>query len=159
MAGLAHDAGKGVIIVYNKWDTVDKNERTMHEIETKIRNQFLYLDYAPIAFVSAKTHSKVNQLLPLINEVHDACCLRIPTNVLNDVVLDAQMLNPPKPHNGRQLKIYYASQVAVEPPTIVLFVNDPELLHFSYKRCIENKLREAFLFTGTPIKILARART
>ena len=159
VAGLAHDAGKGVIIVYNKWDTVDKNERTMHEIETKIRNQFLYLDYAPIAFVSAKTHSKVNQLLPLINEVHDACCLRIPTNVLNDVVLDAQMLNPPKPHNGRQLKIYYASQVAVEPPTIVLFVNDPELLHFSYKRYIENKLREAFLFTGTPIKILARART
>ncbi|MDX8416755.1 MAG: ribosome biogenesis GTPase Der [Absicoccus sp.] len=159
VAGLAHDAGKGVIIVYNKWDTVDKNEKTMHEIETKIRNQFLYLDYAPIVFVSAKTHSKVNQLLPLINEVHDACCLRIPTNVLNDVILDAQMLNPPKPHNGRQLKIYYASQVAVEPPTIVLFVNDPELLHFSYQRYIENKLREAFLFTGTPIKILARART
>lgn len=159
VAGLAHDAGKGVIIVYNKWDTVDKTEKTMHEIETKIRAHFLYLDYAPIAFVSAKTHSKVNQLLPLINEVHDACCLRIATNVLNDVILDAQMLNPPKPHNGQQLKIYYASQVAVEPPTIVLFVNDPELLHFSYKRYIENKLREAFLFTGTPIRILARART
>ncbi len=159
VAGLAHEAGKGVIIVYNKWDTVEKDEKTMQKIEKKIRNEFVYLQYAPIAFVSAKTHQKVNQLIPLINEVHDACCLRVPTNVLNDVILDAQMINPPKPHNGRQLRIYYASQVGVEPPTIVLFVNDPELFHFSYKRYIENKLREAFVFTGTPIHILARKRS
>ena len=100
------------------------------KIEQKIRNWICYLSYAPIVFVSAKTHQKVNQLIPLIDEVHDACCLRVPTNVLNDVILDAQMINPPKPHNGRQLRIYYASQVGVEPPTIVLFVNDPELFHF-----------------------------
>lgn len=159
VAGLAHEAGKGVIIVYNKWDAVEKDEKTMAKIEKEIRAQFLYLDYAPIAFTSALTHSKVNQLIPLINAVHDNCTLRVATNVLNDVVLDAQMMNPAKPHLGKQLRIYYASQVAVEPPTFVLFVNDPELLHFSYKRYIENKIREAFGFEGTPIRILARART
>lgn len=159
VAGLAHDAGKGVIIVYNKWDTVDKDEKTMNAIEKEIRAQFVYLDYAPIAFTSALTHSKVNKLIPLIDEVHDSCCMRIMTNVLNDVILDAQMMNPPKPHLGKQLKIYYASQVSVEPPTIVLFVNDPELLHFSYSRYIENKLREAFGFVGTPIRIIARKKS
>lgn len=159
VAGLAHEAGKGVIIVYNKWDTVDKDEKTMNAIEKEIRAQFVYLDYAPIAFTSALTHSKVNKLIPLIDEVHDSCCIRIMTNVLNDVILDAQMMNPPKPHLGKQLKIYYASQVSVEPPTIVLFVNDPELLHFSYSRYIENKLREGFGFVGTPIRIIARKKS
>lgn len=159
VAGLAHEAGKGVIIVYNKWDTVDKDEKTMNAIEKEIRAQFVYLDYAPIAFTSALTHSKVNKLIPLIDEVHDSCCMRIMTNVLNDVILDAQMMNPPRPHLGKQLKIYYASQVSVEPPTIVLFVNDPELLHFSYSRYIENKLREAFGFVGTPIRIIARKKS
>lgn len=159
VAGIAHDAGKGVIIVYNKWDAVEKDERTMNEITKKIREEFKYLSYAPIAFVSAKTGARVSGLIPLIDEVHDACTMRVPTNVLNDVIMDAQMMNPPKPHNGRQLKIYYASQVSVEPPTIVLFVNDPELLHFSYTRYIENKIREAFGFTGTPIRITARKRS
>ncbi|MBP3871843.1 MAG: ribosome biogenesis GTPase Der [Faecalicoccus sp.] len=159
VAGLAHDAGKGVIIVYNKWDTVDKDETTMNKIIKEIRAQFVYLDYAPIAFTSALTGSRVAQLIPLIDEVHDACTMRVPTNVLNDVVLDAQMMNPAKPHNGKQMRIYYASQVSVEPPTFVLFVNDPELLHFSYKRYIENKIREAFDFTGTPIHIIARKRS
>lgn len=159
VAGLAHDAGKGVIIVYNKWDAVTKDDKTMDKITKKIREEFKYLDYAPVAFVSALTGAKVAGLIPLIDQVHEMCSLRIATNVLNDVILDAQMMNPPKPHNGRQLKIYYASQVAVEPPTIVLFVNDPELLHFSYTRYLENKLRDAFGFTGTPIKILARKRS
>ncbi|WP_302616819.1 ribosome biogenesis GTPase Der [uncultured Dubosiella sp.] len=159
VAGLAHEAGKGVIIVYNKWDSVEKDEKTMNQITKKIREEFKYLDYAPIAFVSAKTGAKVSNLIPLIDQVHDACTLRIPTNVLNDVVLDAQMMNPPKPHNGRQLKIYYSSLVSVEPPTFVLFVNDPELFHFSYKRYIENKLREAFGFVGTPIHIIARKKS
>lgn len=159
VAGLAHEAGKGVIIVYNKWDTIEKDEKTMNKIEKEIRGHFVYLDYAPIAFTSALTHQKVNKLIPLIDEVHDACAMRIPTNVLNDVILDAQMMNPAKPHLGRQLRIYYASQVSVEPPTIVLFVNDPELLHFSYSRYIENKLREAFGFTGTPIRIIARKKS
>lgn len=159
VAGLAHDAGKGIVIVYNKWDTVEKDQNTMQKIRERIYNEFLYLSYAPIVFVSAKTGQKVQQLIPMIDQVKEACTRRISTNVLNDVILDAQMLNPPKPHNGRQLRIYYASQVSVEPPTIVLFVNDPELLHFSYSRYIENKIREAFDFTGTPIRIIARKRS
>ena len=159
VAGLAHEAGKGVIIVYNKWDAVEKDEKTMQQITKKIREEFKYLDYAPVAFVSALTGAKVQNLIPLIDQVHEMCTLRVPTNVLNDVILDAQMMNPPKPHNGRQLKIYYSSQVSVEPPTIVLFVNDPQLLHFSYTRYIENRLREAFGFTGTPIHITARKRS
>ncbi len=159
VAGLAHEAGKGVIIVYNKWDAVEKDEKTMAKITKEIRAHFKYLDYAPVAFVSALTGAKVRNLIPLIDQVHEAATLRIPTNVLNDVILDAQMMNPAKPHNGKQMRIYYASQVAVEPPTIVLFVNDPELLHFSYKRYIENRLREAFGFVGTPIHIVGRKRS
>ena len=159
VAGLAHEAGKGVIIVYNKWDVVEKDEKTMAKITKEIRAHFKYLDYAPVAFVSALTGAKVRNLIPLIDQVHEAATLRIPTNVLNDVILDAQMMNPAKPHNGKQMRIYYASQVAMEPPTIVLFVNDPELLHFSYKRYIENRLREAFGFVGTPIHIVGRKRS
>ncbi len=158
VAGIAHDAGKGVIIVYNKWDAVEKDERTMNEITKKIREEFKYLSYAPIAFVSAKTGARVSGLIPLIDEVHDACTMRVPTNVLNDVIMDAQMMNPPKPHNGKQLRIYYASQVSVQPPHILIFVNEPELFHFSYKRYLENKLREAFGYIGTPIRISARKR-
>lgn len=158
VAGIAHDAGKGVIIVYNKWDAVEKDERTMNVITEKIRDEFKYLSYAPIAFVSALTGANVGGLIPLIDKVHEACTMRVPTNVLNDVILDAQMMNPPKPHNGQQLRIYYCSQVSVAPPTILIFVNEPELFHFSYKRYLENKLREAFGFIGTPINIQARKR-
>lgn len=159
VAGIAHEAGKGVIIVYNKWDAVEKDERTMNEITRRIREEFKYLSYAPIAFVSALTGARVSTLIPLIDQVHDACTMRVPTSVLNDVIMDAQMMNPPKPHNGKQLRIYYASQVAVSPPSILIFVNEPELFHFSYKRYLENKLREAFGFIGTPIHISARKRT
>ncbi|MEY8307973.1 ribosome biogenesis GTPase Der [Erysipelotrichaceae bacterium 51-3] len=158
VAGIAHDAGKGVIIVYNKWDTVEKDDKTMNEITKKIREEFKFLSYAPIAFVSALTGAKVGNLIPLIDQVHDACTMRVPTNVLNDVIMDAQMMNPPKPHNGKQLRIYYASQVSVAPPTILIFCNEPELFHFSYKRYLENKLRDAFGFIGTPIVINARKR-
>lgn len=158
VAGLAHDAGKGVIIVYNKWDAVEKDDKTMYRVTEKIRDEFKYLDYAPIAFVSALTGAKVQNLIPLIDQVHEYCTMRVATNVLNDVILDAQMMNPPKPHNGKQMRIYYASQVSVAPVHIVLFVNEPELFHFSYKRYLENRLREAFGFVGTPIKITARKR-
>lgn len=158
VAGIAHDTGKGVIIVYNKWDTVEKDDKTMNEITKKIREEFKFLSYAPIAFVSALTGAKVGNLIPLIDQVHDACTMRVPTNVLNDVIMDAQMMNPPKPHNGKQLRIYYASQVSVAPPTILIFCNEPELFHFSYKRYLENKLRDAFGFIGTPIVINARKR-
>lgn len=159
VAGYAHEAGKGVILVYNKWDAVEKDAHTMAAIEKKLRTQFLYLSYAPIVFVSALKKQRISQLLPLIDQVHDNSALRIQTNVLNEVIMDAQLMTPPQPHNGKRLKIYYASQVSVCPPTIVLFVNDPELLHFSYKRFLENRLREAFGFEGTTIRILARERS
>ncbi|OCN04232.1 ribosome biogenesis GTPase Der [Erysipelotrichaceae bacterium MTC7] len=158
VAGYAHEAGKGVIIVYNKWDTVDKDEKTMNKVTEKIREEFKYLDYAPIAFVSALNKSRIQTLIPLIDEVHDYSTLRLPTNVVNEVILDAQLVTPPPTHNGLRLRIYYASQVSVSPPTFVLFVNNPELLHFSYKRFLENRLRDAFNFTGTTIHINARAR-
>ena len=159
VAGFAHEAGKGVIIVYNKWDTVEKDERTMVKIEKEIRSHFQYLSYAPIIFTSAMTKQRVNTILPMIDAVHDSSLLRIQTNVLNEVLMDAQLMTPPPTHKGKRLKIYYASQVAVAPPTIVLFVNEPELLHFSYKRYLENCLREAFGFEGTTLRILARERT
>ena len=158
VAGLAHDAKKGVIIVYNKWDLVEKDDKTMVNITKEIRKQFVYLDYAPIAFVSAKQGKRIDTILPLIDLVYENVNKRIKTNVLNEVILDAQLANPAKPHNGKKLKIYYASQVSSAPCTIVLFVNDPELMHFSYQRYIENKVREAFGFEGVPISIVARKR-
>lgn len=158
VAGLAHEALKGVILVYNKWDLVDKDDKTMDRLTKEIREQFSYLDYAPIAFVSAKDNKRVNTLLPIIDQVYQNVNLRIKTNVLNEVILDAQMANPAKPHNGKKFKIYYASQVNTSPCRIVLFCNDPELFHFSYQRYIENKLREAFGFEGVPIEILARKK-
>lgn len=158
VAGYAHEAGKGVIIIYNKWDCVDKEEESVVSIEKEIRKQFVYLQYAPILFVSAKTKQRTHLILPMIDDVHNFSTLRIQTNVLNEVILDAQLMTPPPTHNGKRLRIYYASQVAVAPPTFVLFVNDPELMHFSYKRFIENKLREAFGFDGTTLRIIARER-
>lgn len=158
VAGLAHEAKKGVIIVYNKWDLVEKDDKTMANITKEIRKQFVYLDYAPIAFISAKQSKRVDTLLPLIDLVYENLNKRIQTSVLNEVILDAQLANPAKPHNGKKFKIYYASQVSSAPCTIVLFCNDPELLHFSYERYIENKLREAFGFEGVPINIVARKR-
>ncbi len=130
----------------------------MNQITKKLRKEFIYLDYAPIVFVSAKTSQRVNTLLPLIDQVHDASLLRIQTNILNEVLMDAQLMTPPPTHKGQRLKIYYASQVAVAPPTFVLFVNDPHLLHFSYQRYLENRLREAFGFIGSPLHIIARER-
>ena len=158
VAGYAHEAGKGVIIVYNKWDAVEKDDSTKHKIEKEIRAQILYLNYAPILFVSALHKQRIHTILPVIDEVHDYSVMRIQTNVLNEVIMDAQLMTPPPTHKGQRLKIYYASQVSVAPPTIVLFVNDPELLHFSYKRYLENCLREAFSFKGTTLRIIARER-
>ena len=158
VAGYAHEAGKGVIIVYNKWDTVEKDEQTMNKITKEIRTQFLYLSYAPILFVSAKNKQRIQTILPEIDKVHDYSLMRIQTNVLNEVLMDAQLMTPPPTHDGKRLKIYYASQGAVAPPTFVLFVNEPELLHFSYQRFLENRLREAFSFEGTTLKIIARER-
>ncbi len=158
IAGYAHEAGRAVVIVVNKWDAVEKDEKTMKEFEQNIRDHFLFLDYAPIVFLSAKTKKRIHTLLPMINLASDSHSMRVQTNILNDVIMDAVAMNPTPTDRGTRLKIYYATQVAVKPPTFVIFVNDPELLHFSYARFLENRIREAFEFTGTPIKIIARAR-
>ena len=158
VAGYAHEAGKGVVIVYNKWDLVDKDEKTMQKKQKEIYEQFKYLDYARIVFTSAKTGQRVDQIFPLIRESYENSRKRVQTSVLNDVLVDAQLMNPTTTFNGGRLKIFYANQVAVCPPTFVLFSNDPQYLHFSYKRYLENRLREAFGFEGTPIHIICRKR-
>lgn len=158
IAGYAHDSGRAVIIVVNKWDAVKKDEKTMKAFEENIRAHFQFLDYAPIVFLSAKTKKRTQTLLPVINEVNESHSIRVQTNVLNDVIMDAVAMNPTPTHNGSRLKIFYATQVAVKPPTFVVFVNDTELMHFSYERFLKNRLREAFGFVGTPIHIIARAR-
>ena len=158
VAGYAHEAGKAVILVVNKWDLIEKASKTMKKMENQIREQLKYLDYAPIVFVSAKDHKRVHLLLPLIQEVYANSQKRVATSVLNDVLIDAQTMNPTTTFNGGRLKIYYANQVSVCPPTFVLFTNDPQYLHFSYKRYLENRLRDAFGFEGTPIHILCRKR-
>ena len=158
VAGYAHEAGKGVVIVYNKWDLVDKDEKTMQKKQKEIYEQFKYLDYARIVFTSAKTGQRVDQIFLLIQESYENSRKRVQTSVLNDVLVDAQLMNPTTTFNGGRLKIFYANQVAVCPPTFVLFSNDPQYLHFSYKRYLENRLREAFGFEGTPIHIICRKR-
>lgn len=158
VAGYAHEAGKGVILVVNKWDLVTKDDKTMNKMEKELRNQFKYLDYARIIFISAKTHQRVNQLFPLIQEAYLNSHKRVQTSVLNDVLVDAQAINPTTTFNGGRLKIFYANQVSICPPTFVLFVNDPQYMHFSYKRYLENRLRESFGFEGTPIHIICRKR-
>lgn len=158
VAGNAHEAGKAVILVVNKWDLVAKDSKTMQKMENELREQFKYLDYAPIVFVSAKENKRVDLLLPMIQEVYANSHKRVSTSVLNDALIDAQTMNPTTTFNGGRLKIYYANQVSICPPTFVLFTNDPQYLHFSYKRYLENRLRDAFGFEGTPIHIICRKR-
>lgn len=158
VAGYAHEAGRAIVIVVNKWDTVKKDELTMQDFEQKVRTHFQFLDYAPIIFLSAKTKKRLHTLLPAIQMASENHAKRIATNVLNDVVMDAIIMNPTPTLKGRRLKVLYTTQVAVKPPVFAVFVNDPELMHFSYKRFLENRIREAFGFDGTPIKIVARKR-
>ncbi|MBB5172907.1 ribosome biogenesis GTPase Der [Texcoconibacillus texcoconensis] len=159
IAGYAHEAGRAVIIVVNKWDAVEKDDKTMKRFEKEVRESFQFLNYAPILFLSAKTKQRVQHVLPTVKEVSERHNMRVPTNVLNDLIVDAVTMNPtPTDHRGHRLRIKYATQVAVGPPTFVLFVNEPELLHFSYERFIENQIRETFDFEGTPIRIFARKK-
>ncbi|CAK21381.1 ribosome biogenesis GTPase Der [Listeria welshimeri] len=158
IAGYAHDAGRAIIIVVNKWDAINKDEKTINVWTEDIREQFQFLSYAPIVFVSAKTKQRLNNLFPLINQVSDNHSLRVQSSMLNDVISDAVAMNPSPMDRGKRLKIFYTTQVAVKPPTFVVFVNDPELMHFSYERFLENRIREAFPFDGTPIRVIARKR-
>ncbi len=159
IAGYAHEAGKGVIIVVNKWDLIkNRDHRTMTDFTTLIRNEFQYLSYAPIIFVSAVTKQRLIKIPQLIEKVYDHARRRIKSSTLNDVLMDAIAANPTPSTNGKRLRVYYGTQVAVEPPTFVIFVNDPDLMHFSYERYLENRIREAFDFSGTPIHLIKRAR-
>lgn len=158
IAGFAHEAGKGIVIVVNKWDTIKKGNHTTSEWEEDIRDNFQFLSYAPIVFVSAQTKQRLHKLPELIKRISQSQNTRIPSSVLNDVIMDAVAINPTPTDKGRRLKIFYATQVAVKPPTFVIFVNEEGLMHFSYLRFLENQIREAFVFEGTPIHLIARKR-
>ena len=158
IAGIAHDRGKGVIIAVNKWDAVEKNDKTIYEYTNRIRNTLSYMPYAEMIFLSALTGQRLSKLFDLIDLVIQNQNLRIATGVLNEIVTEAVALQQPPSDKGKRLKIFYVTQVAVKPPTFVIFVNDKELMHFSYTRYLENKIREAFGFKGTALKFFIRER-
>ena len=158
VAGFAHEAGKASIIVINKWDLVAKETRTMAEYETKVRHALSYMSYAPVVFISALTGQRVEKLFPLIQTAYQQSGLRISTGQLNDILRDAVARVQPPTDRGRRLKVYYMTQTGVRPPNFVLFCNDIELFHYSYRRYIENKIREVFGFVGTPIRMTIRQK-
>ena len=158
IAGIAHDAGKASIIVVNKWDSIEKENSTVNNFNTKIKTALSYMTYAPIVYVSAKTGQRVANIYPMIKNAYIEASRRISTGMLNDLLNDAMTRVQPPSDKGKRLKIYYMTQVSVNPPTFVIFCNSEELFHFSYRRYIENCLRDAFGFEGTPIKIIIRQK-
>ncbi len=158
IAGLAHEAGKASIIVVNKWDLIEKDNSTVKAFTDKIRTSLSYMPYAPLLFVSAKTGQRVDKLFEHIVYIHNQACMRVTTGMLNDMLADATMRVQPPSDKGRRLKIYYATQPSVCPPTFVFFCNDVRLFHFSYQRYLENQLREVFGFSGTPIRIIVKQK-
>ena len=158
IAGIAHERGKGMIIVVNKWDLVDKNDKTMNEYTRKVKETLSYMPYAEMLFVSAETGQRLNKLYETIDMVIENHAMRVATGVLNEIMAEATALQQPPTDKGKRLRLYYITQVNVKPPTFVIFVNDKELMHFSYTRYIENKVREAFGFRGTPLKFIIRER-
>ena len=158
IAGIAHERGKGMIIVVNKWDLIEKDTNTMNKMQKEVRQKLSYMPYAEMIFVSALTGQRLNKLYDTIDKVEQFACLRIQTGVLNEILTEAVAENEPPSDKGKRLRLFYITQVSVKPPTFVIFVNSKELAHFSYIRYIENKLREAFLFNGTPIRIILRER-
>lgn len=159
IAGYAHEAGRAAIFVVNKWDVIEKDDKTLQHFTNNIRDHFLFMSYAPVVFVSATTKQRLHKLLPVVNSVAEQHSMRVQTHVLNDLIIDAVTFNQPPSDKGKRLKINYATQVAVKPPTFVLFVNEPELMHFSYQRYLDNKIRDAFGFEGTPIRIISRRKS
>ncbi|WP_010273886.1 ribosome biogenesis GTPase Der [Paenibacillus senegalensis] len=159
IAGYAHEAGKACVLIVNKWDAVEKDDKTLQQFTQSIRDHFLFMSYAPILFVSAKTKQRLHKLLPLVVQVAENHAMRVTTHLLNDIIMDAVAINPPPTDKGRRLRINYVTQVAVKPPTFILFVNSPELMHFSYERYLENKIRGAFNFEGTPLRIMTRRKS
>lgn len=158
IAGIAHERGKGIIIVVNKWDAIEKNDKTMNEFEKSVRNTLSYMPYAEIMYVSALTGQRMMKLYDMIDMVMENQTLRVATGVLNEIMAEAVAMQQPPSDKGKRLKLYYITQVSVKPPTFVIFVNDKELMHFSYTRYLENKIREAFGFRGTSLKFIIRER-
>jgi GTP-binding protein len=158
IAGYALDSHKALILIVNKWDTIIKDDHTMNEWEKKLRAEFQFLRYVPIIYLSAKTGARLKTLFPVIEEVYENYTRRVSTSVLNEVIQEAMIINPPKDHNQKRIRVYYAAQVKSKCPTFVLFVNDINCMHFSYKRYLENRLRERFDFKGTPLNIVLRNR-
>ncbi len=159
IVGYAHEAGKGLILVFNKWDLVEKDDRTMRIMTESVYNELKFLSYAPIIFISALTGQRVMEILDMVEFVAEEHAKRIPTGVLNEVVEEAVAMQAPPSDKGKRLKIFYTTQVSIKPPTFVFFVNDTELMHFSYLRYLENNLRDAFGFNGTPIRLIVRTRS
>ena len=158
IAGIAHERGKGIIVAVNKWDAIEKNDKTIYEHTNKIKEILSFMPYAEMLFISALTGQRTNKLFETIDMVIENHALRVQTGVLNEIMTEAVALQQPPSDKGKRLKLYYMTQVAVKPPTFVIFVNDKELMHFSYTRYIENKVREAFGFKGTPLKFIIRER-
>ena len=158
IAGIAHDRGKGVVIAVNKWDAIEKNDKTIYKFTNKVRETLSYMPYAEIMFISAQTGQRIPKLFETIDMVLENQTLRIQTGVLNEIVTEAIAMQQPPSDKGKRLKIFYTTQVAVKPPTFVIFVNDKELMHFSYTRYLENKIREAFGYKGTSLKFIIRER-
>lgn len=158
IAGIAHERGKGVIIAVNKWDAIEKNDKTIYEYTNKVREILSFMQYAEILFISALTGQRLNKLFDVIEMVIQNQTLRIQTGILNEILVEATAMQQPPTDKGRRLKLFYITQVAVKPPTFVIFVNDKSLMHFSYTRYIENKIRDAFGFKGTSLRFLARER-
>ena len=158
IAGIAHERGKGIIIVVNKWDAIEKTDKTIYEYTNKIKMTLSFIPYAEFIFISAATGQRINKLYEIIDMVRENQTLRIATGVLNEIMTEAVALQQPPSDKGKRLKLYYITQVSVKPPTFVIFVNDKELMHFSYTRYLENRIRDAFGFRGTSLKFLVRER-
>ena len=158
IAGIAHDRGKGMIIAVNKWDAIEKNDKTIYKFTEEIRNKLSYMPYAELLFISAQTGQRLPKLFETIDAVIENHSLRIATGVLNEIMSEAVAMQQPPSDKGKRLKLYYITQVSVKPPTFVIFVTDKELMHFSYTRYIENRIRESFGFRGTPLKFIIRER-
>lgn len=158
VAGMAHEAGKGCIIAVNKWDAVEKDDKTMNEFRKKLETEFGFMSYAPTIFISAKTGQRLNRLFELINYVANTNAMRIKTGILNELLAEATTRVQPPSDKGRRLKIYYATQPSTKPPTFVFFCNNAQLFHFSYQRYLENRIRETFGLEGTPIRIIVREK-
>ena len=159
IAGYVHEEGKASVLLVNKRDLIEKDPHTMNEFQKKLLSDLAFMSYVPMLFLSAKTGQRVNKVLEYVNHAYEQACTRISTGTLNDIVSEAVLMTEPPSDKGRRLKIYYATQVSVQPPTFVLFVNDPAILHFSYKRYLENYLRKSFGLEATPIRLLVRSRS